>query len=302
MTNEPFAPRLEFVLKAVSMSRGQLASEVGVDKSVVSRWFSAGNLPSSHNLARITAAIAARRDGFSMLDWDCDLAGLAAKFAAAPTLAVSTPDTGAATLGDWMPERVRKDAFWTTAARGDAYEGFWRSTRPSNEFPGRFTHDHIMIRKGPDGLLRTRMGVVDMRFEGVLLPTQTQLFSMAVDAATGVFLFTIFNAVLRHRAEVMDGLTLTLTRNGGGAAVAGRALMERTGLLSGDLDGDDARFEASIRENPMAAEGSIPENIRAHLLRDVGPSALRAGGEVLLTMAFAESLSRGPVSGLAAPE
>jgi hypothetical protein len=289
MTNEPFAPRLEFVLKAVSMSRGQLASEVGVDKSVVSRWFSAGNLPSSHNLARITAAIAARRDGFCMLDWDCDLAGLAAKFAAAPTSAVSPPDAGAATLGDWMPERVRKDAFWTTAARGDAYEGFWRSTRPSNEFPGRFTHDHIMIRKGPDGLLRTRMGVVDMRFEGVLLPTQTQLFS-------------IFNAVLRHRAEVMDGLTLTLTRNGGGAAVAGRALMERTGLLSEDIGGDDARFEASIREDPMAPEGSIPEYIRAHLLRDVGPSALRAGGEVLLTMAFAESLSRGAASGLAAPE
>ena len=64
----------------------------------------------------------------------------------------------------------------------------------------------------------------------------------------------------------------------------------------------EAAICEGIRHFEQEYRGRGPKNIRAHLLRDVGPSALRAGGEVLLTMAFAESLSRGPVSGLAAPE
>lgn len=111
-----------------------------------------------------------------------------------------------------------------------------------------------------------------------------------------MFIFTIFNAVLRHRAEVMDGLTLTLTRNAGGAPVAGAALIERTGELTGDRDADEARYEASISQNPLAPEGSIPDAVRAHLFRDVGPSALARGGDALLMMAFAQSMSRGPLS------
>ena len=51
----------------------------------------------------------------------------------------------------------------------------------------------------------------------------------------------------------------------------------------------------------MAPDGSIPENIRAHLQRDVGPSAMAKGGEMLLTLAFAESMSRGPRSSAATP-
>ena len=85
-------------------------------------------------------------------------------------------------------------------------------------------------------------------------------------------------------------------RGAGGAAVAAAAMIERTGLLSGDAAADDARFEASTQQHPGAPEGSSSEPLRAHLFRDVGPAALAAGGDQALMMAFATTMSRGPLT------
>jgi hypothetical protein len=112
----------------------------------------------------------------------------------------------------------------------------------------------------------------------------------------------MLNAVLRDRADVMDGLGLTCQRTAGGTPVASAVLMERTGLLSEDQDADDARYEASLRRDPLAPEGSVPEAIRKHLFRDVGPAAMAAGGDALLRMPFARSMSRGPLPGVPLPE
>ena len=296
MFDANFPARLGLVLKACSMSRGRLAAELGVDKSVVSRWLNGSNAPSGHNLSNLTALVAARAEGFTMLDWEGDLAHLAAKLGVETATGRSGSWDQRPGLGDWLPPSVMEEALATTKARGGAYEGFWRSTRISNEFPGRFVHDQLLMRLEENGLLSFRLGVIDMRFEGWAFPIQTQIFSIGVDPGTGVFIFTIFNAVLRNRAEVMDGLSLTLTRAAGGTPVAAAALIERTGDLSGDRDADEARYEASISHNPLAPEGSIPAPVRAHLFRDVGPSALARGGDALLMMAFAQSMSRGPLS------
>jgi hypothetical protein len=295
MTNEDFSPRLELALKALSISRGRLAAELGVDKSVVSRWLTGANAPSGHNLAALTALISARRAGFTMLDWDGDLTQLAEKLGVA-----GSPAEGAAAsmgrLTEWLPPRVLQEGLATTAVRGEAYDGFWRTTRLSNEFPGRFVHDRALLRRIENGLIHFQLGVVDMRFVGWACPIQTQLFGFGVDERTGVFIFLILNAVLRHRADVMDGLSLTCLRNAGGTPVAAAFLAERTGLLSGDVDADDARYEASISPNPLAQEGSVSEAVRDHLFKDVGPAAWASGGDALLMMPFAQSLARGPIA------
>lgn len=300
MHAEGFPTKLDMVLKACSISRARLAADMGVDKSVVSRWLSGVNVPTDHNLATLTKIVGTRIPGFSMHEWDVDVASLAARVGSGGRPA-PTPTAGGSTrssLEDWLPEPIVAEALTTTASRGSAYEGFWRSTRVANEFPGRFMHDSIMIRREANGLLRFHLGVVEMRFVGWALPIQTQLFCWGVDAPTGVFIFAILNGVLRLRAEVMDGLTLTLTRESGGAPVAAAALMERTGVLSGDREADDATFEAASGGNPLAPEGSIPKNIRDHLFRDTGPTAFARGGEALLRMAFATSLSRGAETGM----
>ena len=60
------------VLKTFNLSRGRLAQTVGVDKSVVSRWASGVQVPSSHNLSLLTEAVVRHQSGFSRLDWDLD--------------------------------------------------------------------------------------------------------------------------------------------------------------------------------------------------------------------------------------
>ena len=283
-----FPARLLLALKALSISRGRLAAALEVDKSVVSRWLNGQHAPSGQNLVNLTDLVAARRPGFTLLDWEADIDVLAIRLGVAPESAAWGP------LGQWLPEPVLQEAHTLTSLRGDAYEGFWRTTRPAIGQPGRFVHDPLMIRKAPNGFLTCRSGVEDMRFEGWTFLTQTQLFAVLADARTGIFLFCIFNAVMRNRAEVLDGLTLTIQRVGGGSPVAGACLLERVGLLTGDEAADDATFEASVRADPLAPEGSIAPEIAQRLLPDVGPSALAAGGLALLAMPFATSLSRGP--------
>ena len=286
---DDFPSRLLLALKALSLTRGRLASELAVDKSVISRWLSGHQAPSGENLANLTAAVAARRPGFTLLDWETGLEAFSARL----TAPVPAPDGSG---GPLLPPAVLEEARIVTGLRGAAYEGFWRTTRPAIGLPGRFIHDRLMIRRAENGFLAFRLGVEDMRFEGWSFPTQTQLFSFGADARTGMFLFTIFNAVLRHQAEVLDGLSLTCQRVGGGTPIAGAVLMERTGLLSGAPAADDAAFEASVTRDPLAPDGSIPDAIRDHLLRDFGPTALAAGGAAMLMMPFATSLSRGPLT------
>lgn len=289
MTASDFPERLSLALKALSISRGRLAAQLAVDKSVVSRWLSGKQAPSGENLANLTALIAAKRPGFTLLDWEADLDAVAAR------LGVSTesPAPPWAALTDWLPESVLQENATLTGLRGADYEGFWRSTRPAISQPGRFIHDPQLIRRADNGFLTCRVAVEDMRFDGWVFMTQTQLFAVTVDARTGIFIFSIFNAVMRSRAEVLEGLTLTVQRLGGGSPVAGAVLMERVGDLSGDPEADEARFEAMIPADPLAPEGSIAPDIAARLLPDVGPMALAAGGMALLAAPFATTLSRG---------
>jgi DNA-binding transcriptional regulator YiaG len=45
--SEPFSAKLSLVLKVFSMSRGRLAADLGIDKSVVGRWVTGAVKPSA---------------------------------------------------------------------------------------------------------------------------------------------------------------------------------------------------------------------------------------------------------------
>jgi hypothetical protein len=299
MIADDFPAKLTFAMKALSISRAGLASQLKVDKSVVSRWIAGVNKPTGHNLASLSTAIAARRPSFTELDWDRDLEAFRQSLGVSEV--AEGNGSGASGGQDWLPAEVLREAVLTTTLTGSAYEGFWRSTRPSFDLPGRFLHDRILIRRGENGLLSFQLSVGDMQFKGVAFPTRTQIFGLCADPATGIFLFVIFNAVLRYRADVMDGLSLTLQRSGGGTPMACAVLMERTGLLSDDPAADAERLKELAKQDPLAAEDSISPAIAAHLLRDVGPAAKAAGGDLLLLMPFVQSMARGPEPGLDFP-
>lgn len=290
MDEGEFPSKLLLALKALSLSRGRLAAELAVDKSVVSRWLSGRQAPSGENLANLTHLVAQRRPGFTLLDWDADLDTLATRLG----VAAETAAGAFGPLAGWLPDAVLREAQALTALRGADYEGFWRTTRPAIGLPGRFMHDQVLIRRADNGFLTFRLKVEDMLFEGWTFPTQTQLFSLAADARSGLFIFSIYNAVLRHKAERLDGISMTIQRLGGGSPVAGANIMDRTGDLSGDVAADDARFEELAAANPLAPEGSVPPEVSAHIFRNFGPTEMARGGPALLSMPFAESWSRGP--------
>ncbi len=73
-----FAHKFGLVLKACNLSRGQLARAVGIDKSVVSRWASGVQAPTSHNLTRLTEVVGRHQPGFALADWDLATRGFAA--------------------------------------------------------------------------------------------------------------------------------------------------------------------------------------------------------------------------------
>lgn len=294
MMSEPFAKKLELVLKVMSMSRARLAADLGVDKSVVGRWVSGAVIPSAYNLSRLTGLIAERIAGFNALDWDRSLAAFAELIGAdLKAVAGHSPDPQSALSG--LPLAGMEQFIGATTLRGPAYEGFYRTTRPYILAPGRFMHDYAMTRIDPNGLLRLRIGAGGTIADGWVLPAGNQLFAVTIDVISGAVLFGIFHGLATPRAEVVDGLVLAPSLDVGRTPAAYPMILERVEDLTGDIEADNRRFLELAARDPVAPEGSIPEAILRHLTGDFGPAAAAAGGDLLLRLPLTRSLSRGPV-------
>jgi transcriptional regulator with XRE-family HTH domain len=284
-----FHTKLAFTLKALSLSRGALAAELGVDKSLVGRWVSGRVRPSAHNLSRLSDVVAARHPGFTALDWERPIGSLAALIGADPeTLAGST----APNLLEMLPLALLNHSRATTSLRAAAYQGFFRSTRPYAEDPGAFLHDHLIIRPHPNGLLSYEMRSASVKVEGWVLLLQHQLFVIGAELTSGAFAFAILNGVSTARAGRLDGLTLYCAMDPTRTPTAAPVLLERIGDLSGDPAADEARLAEYARLNPVAKADEIPGEIVAHLTRNMGPDQLVMGGDLLLRAPAARSLSR----------
>jgi len=297
MTTPHFHDKLTLVLKALSMSRGRLAAELGVDKSLVGRWASGTVSPSALNLENLTKVIAGHVSGFTMLDWDRDLTALAGQ------LGVAAPVNGNGLraleeAADSLPLAVLPMSRLTTERRGAAYEGFWRTTRPSVMMPGRFFHDHGMIRRADNGLLQFKVGGAGLLFDGWLLLAEGQLFAILFDTVGQTPIFVIWNGVPLSKASYLDGIVMAAALNAARTPSAYPIVMERVGDLSGDRAADDARCAELLASDPLAPEGSIPDELCRHLVRDIGPEAAKAGtGELFLLAPITGSRSRGETIG-----
>jgi hypothetical protein len=281
---EYFGQHFSLALKALSISRAQMAADLRIDKSVVGRWATGAARPSDHNLARLTGLVARHHPGFTALDWDRSPGEFAALFGAAPQAATAPA----------LPLAILEQVLATTTLRGAAYEGFFRSTRPYVLKPGLFVHDHGMIRRADNGLLSLRMGTAGTIVEGWFLPLHNQLFCIAADVTSGALLFGIFHGVATARAQVLDGLALTPALDPGRTPTAHAMMFERIGDLSGDVEADNAHLAKLMTRDPLAPEGSISDELRSHLLRDIGPAQLLLGGDMLLQLPLSRSKTRGP--------
>jgi len=277
------------VLKALVVSRAGLARELNVDKSLVGRWASGTVMPSEHNLAKITRYVGENVDGFTLLDWESDLDALKDRLGLTRSPGMSAPSS--AIMEQMLPKSVVDTVRSDMQQSGKAYEGLWRTTRASNDLPGRFVHDICLTQQRPDGILRFRVGVEGVRYDGFSLLLQHQLFSVAWDTTTSAMIFSIINGVARQRPEVLDGINLSTLRDAGGSPTASGCILERIGELSGDDAADEALYEKTIAElNPLAPEGSISAELVQHLTRNVSD-----GPPGIFRMLFGQSIARGSV-------
>jgi hypothetical protein len=290
LVSHAYSAKLNLALKALSMNRGRLATDLGVDKSIVGRWARGAVKPSPENLARLTALVAHRVPGFTALDWERDLGGLATVLGVDPEIAATGEPRG---LGSEFHNALIDDTADVTARRGAAFEGFFRSTRPHASNPGQFLHDQMMVRRSPDGLLRFDLRCDRVRVTGWVLPQHNQLFVIGAEDASGSGAFGIFNTVAGDRADVIDGVLLACALDASRTPTAWTMVFERVGDLSGDPTTDDARLNELGAGDPVATMETASETLRSFLVRDIGPAQLPLGGDWLLRMPLARSIARG---------
>jgi transcriptional regulator with XRE-family HTH domain len=287
---EGLSEKLAFVLKALSLSRIQLAAELGVDKSVVGRWVTGAVAPSAHNLTKLTALVAQRASGFSLLDWDRDLTGVAA------ALGVEAFEPGvnpAPTFGDGLPLNLLEQSVSTTRLRGPSYEGIFKSTRPYAQQPGKFIHDHILLRRRPNGLMGYDMMTGGVSVEGWVMLLQNQLFCIGCELTSGSMAFAIFNGVNTINSGRLDGIILSCALDPSRTPTATPVVVDRVANVTDDEEADLALLAKLATPDPVALASSIDPTIVAHLLPDSGPAAQALGGDLLLRMPIIRSLSRG---------
>jgi hypothetical protein len=284
--SDQFGLRLSFALKAFSMSRGRLAMELGVDKSLVGRWASGGTRPSAHNLERLTHHLAGRRPGLTLLDWERPLP----EFAALLGVEMGSQGTDQADggLSGALADVVRH----SVESQVSAYEGFWRSTHASVFEPGRFCQQHGIIQRGAGGGLQFEIGADGIRYGGAMYAVEGQVFGIANDSVRNVPSFLILNVVAAPKITLLDGLLIAASSSLR-VPTAYSIIFERVGDLSGDRICDTARA-AAMMERPEFVEDPalLPDVVRSHLLRDFGPQAAARGGEMMLTASLTPRLAQ----------
>lgn len=292
MANGDFGAKLNLALKAFSLSRGRLAAELKVDKSLVGRWVAGTVTPSAHNLTALTALVAARVPGFTMLDWELSLHALAERLGIDRGALERAQAQSEATVGIGFPASLIDTARNETARRGHGFEGIWSAKRVAFTRPGEFVHDIILIRKR-DGILFMRWGNAAYECKGPLLQLAGQLHGILVDDSDDSILFCLLNGVNMPRVEVMDGLFMAIAKDGPQTPCAATCLIERVHDLTGDDGRDAERYDELKRAAFLWERSDITAAEYEHLVRDTGPKAFTEGGDLFLRAPLARSLSRG---------
>ncbi|MBV8800153.1 MAG: helix-turn-helix domain-containing protein [Alphaproteobacteria bacterium] len=142
-----FAARLSLALKALNISRSQFSATLGVHKSLVSRWLSGQVMPTSYNLARISAEFAKRQPGFNMTLWTAPRRDFEAVLGLSSTVALPEPGppqiASAEPVASPAPQPVANTQRWRAVSIGAillvmvAAGGMllWKTPPPSTSAP-----------------------------------------------------------------------------------------------------------------------------------------------------------------------
>ena len=280
---EGFADRLTFVMKALSLSRSRLAAELGVDKSVVSRWFAGARAPTAHNLAEITALVAARAPGFNVLDWDLPIEALTQRLGiGGPAQAVDLEE--ALTFGF-----VKRSAA-ETEALGARYVGLWRCTNNAFSSLDKVMRQHLLVFPAAGGRLAVRLFSERYDWPGWLLMTNQRLDILVEDFDLVHMMLAPPRAPFIH---VMDGLVMTAAADEFMTPTAAVIHLERISPVGAEAETVAGLVEEARRMPLLVDRATLDPVLSAHLTPDVGPKAHAEGGDLVLRVSRERTLGRG---------
>jgi transcriptional regulator with XRE-family HTH domain len=298
-----FADQLNLALKALSIGRTRLAGDLGVDKSMVSRWLAGSARPSTQNLEKLTRLIALYSPGFSLLDWEADYdsfvqrIGMAAAsdlLASAVTTAEKSAKPAAAARQchpGVLPFGSLDAAALETARRAPAYAGRWYVTRLAGSGAMKAYREYAMIRPDGDGL----------RFEhyfgthwlmGWLIVSEGALYALVSDSGDGSYAYYCLHGVVGPKAQRLDGVTTSVGGHRATTPFSQVIVLERAGDLEGDEADDAWGAEGRANWGEIALDALSPE-LRTAIAPDCGATVAAAGGEAVLRVPIERSLTSG---------
>lgn len=283
---DAFSHKLALVLKALAISRGRLAADLAVDKSVVGRWLSGRSLPSGENLAQLTRLIAARIPGFTGLDWDGDLAALSARLGLThPGGDSATPRSR--TLEAFAADRRMSKGALAAGRLAPELAGFWLNTVPVVGEPGQFLRSYAMLSES-HGELLVESRLFGGRGTGWAVAAGSQIYmAVSFQEAFGL-VFLIYNGADRPAAGLFDGVFSGCLPALGGIVVATPAVSERVAELSGDREADLQKLEELASSPEMVGAEAVSPAHLARLRAATEPTA----SQLALALPAMTSLAR----------
>jgi transcriptional regulator with XRE-family HTH domain len=206
-TVDSFGMRLGLALKALNVSRVQLAALVGVDKSLVSRWLSSQVTPTAHNLTRISEALAKAKPGFNAYQWERPLAEFEG-FVGLEPAAASTRMPPPAREGIALRSLVSSAR--EVALAGEIYAGLYVLFRQRLMNSGVLNVEVMRIYLRDGGLFWENCdGGNTVRGTALLIRNKLHLIGEGDTGRDGITLHVLNGTGDRH-AMVMDGLLLSV--------------------------------------------------------------------------------------------
>lgn len=256
-----FGEKLEFALKIVNVSRGRLAAEIKVDKSLVSRWLRGLVTPSDHNLATLTQFIRSHKAGFTQLNWELPLEAFALALGS-PAGALPPRDGGdrPQTPGWFIPSR--QQSVVEVAREGDAYPGVYAAFRQSLRNTGAIEPEIFVIWRERGGLCYSKLDAAFTFFGEVFILRHQLTFAGAAYPRTDGIVTLLVGGVMGTKAWRLHGLMTNAHSDRFGTPGATPVVMQRIA----DLASPTEPPEVAVLEPALAIMSGLFAEGRAHEL------------------------------------
>ncbi len=279
-----FAARLDLALKALSIGRSRLAQEIGVDKSLVSRWLSGAMRPAEHNLERITRLLAVHCPGFTMLDWEGDGSALARRLGIDTPQAAEPVSPRAPAPGETVvpPPRAaqpsdvphaRAQSLIEVEREGVAYPGVYVLFRVAFRNTGELLAELIVIWRDGNRLF-FRSFDPSFSHTGEMLIVRHQLFALGEDdARADGLMYWIVNGVSGQKLFRTDGIAMSVAGDRYRTPGAALIVLQRIADLPDSGQSPSNEVLSAIATNMKAAylEGRVDGIAGARVVEAIRP-------------------------------